>query len=211
MTTTQPTPSEPHTRWPRARVTSRHTGFVSQTWRSGPLSIVRLRFDGADDDAVQSLHLGRVALARGGDGVAEGFVDGVKALWLKGTYPQIVVSWWPSEAELLSREVNELRARSKRLRKERDALGHDYGEAKTHLYGRIDTLRRRAERVEETLALLAEIHHRTKVGSDLHVPELRSWQDCDCLTCAAVFDVIGGTEAARAEAAAALQGADDAV
>lgn len=86
----------------------------------------------------------------------------------------------------------------------------EYARVKTHLYGRIDTLRARAERAERALATLADIHHRTKVGSKLHDPEQCVWQDCICRTCASVQQVLSGTEAERQDGAEELEMLSDA-
>jgi len=70
----------------------------THAWRFGPVS--GLRCDFSFGGYVHSLHLGRLSISRGGeDPISEGFVDGTKAWWLKASYPQIVVAWWPKNAD----------------------------------------------------------------------------------------------------------------
>lgn len=78
----------------------RHTidsGVIkTRAWRLGPVSGLRCAFDFGG--FVDSLHIGRLSISRGGeDPISEGLVQGTRAWWLKSSYPQIVVAWWPKE------------------------------------------------------------------------------------------------------------------
>lgn len=105
--------SAQRTSWPRLRSTARHPGFVVRTWRFGPLSGFRMRFTGDTADAIQQIHLARVSIARGGEGIFEGFTDGVRYKVLRVEYPIVVVAWWPSEAMMRDDEIVSLRRRLK--------------------------------------------------------------------------------------------------
>lgn len=73
---------------------------------------------------------------------------------------------------------------------EESVPAREYARVKTHLYGRIETLKARAERAETALIELVELHHRTITGSKLHDPENQSWAQCACKTCLAVAELL---------------------
>jgi hypothetical protein len=163
------------TRWPRLRSAARHPGFNVQAWRSGPLSAFRMRFDGADADAIQQVHVGRVSIGRGGDGLFEGFTDGVRYKTLRTDYPMVVVAWWPSEATSLRAEADVFRGRLKRLRAERADLRQQMAardERVLDLEAEVRTLRDREEAAERRVIAGEGSHQDTalvaiKLGEDL--------------------------------------------
>lgn len=101
------------TRWPCLRSSARHPGFMVRTWRSGPVSAFRMRFEGDSSDAIQQIHVRRVSLGRGGEGLFEGFTDGVRYKLLRRDFPMVVIAWWPSETTMLREEAEQLRRRLK--------------------------------------------------------------------------------------------------
>jgi hypothetical protein len=102
--------------------------MTTYAWRLGPISGLRCTF--GFGGRVDSLHIGRLAVGRGGqDPISEGFREGTKVWWLKDSYPSIALSWWPSAADMLRDElevVQRRRARARRrevaARKQRDAI-----------------------------------------------------------------------------------------